>query len=209
MFQDVLSEKTRDVIERIGGGISRFYLAGGTGLALQLGHRVSEDLDFFSEKDFEVEAVEAAITPDKVVSARPRTLHCVKEGVRLSFLFYDVPLCYPVHSWRGLNVAAWQDIVAKKIKTVSQRGSKKDFWDVYSVIKSCSSIGEVGSLFLERFKGAEINLYHVLKSMVYFEDAENEPDPILLPDGKIQDWKRIKQFFEDNIKQFEKALIMI
>ena len=207
MFQEVLSEKAQNLIAKIAGQIRNFYLAGGTGLALQLGHRVSEDLDLFSEEIFDTKEIEAIIAPNKVISVRPQTLHCVKEGVRLSFLFYDVPLCYPVHSWRGLNVASWQDIVAEKMKTVSQRGSKKDFWDVYSVIVSCSSIEEVGSLFLERFKGTGINFYHLLKSLVYFEDAENDPDPVLLTNGKSPDWESIKQFFEANIKQFEKALM--
>jgi len=104
-------------------------------------------------------------------------------------------------------VAAWQDIVAEKIKAVSQRGSKRDFWDIYSVIALRSSIDKVGALFLERFKGTGINLYHVAKSMVYFEDADKEPDPVLLANGKKLDWERIKQFFEANIKELEAALI--
>ena len=207
MFQQVLPEKALTLIDEIAGRLNGFYLEGRTGLALQLGHRVSEDLDLFSEQGFDVEEIEAAIAPDKVISVRPQTLHCVKAGIRISLLFYNVPLCYPRHSWRGLNVAAWQDIVAEKIKTVSQRGSKKDFWDVYSVIVSCSSIEEVGALFLERFKGAGINLYHVLKSLVYFEDAEHEPDPVLLSDGKSPEWIKIKHFFESNINEFEKILI--
>ena len=207
MFQEVLPEKALNLIDEIAGKISRFYLAGGTGLALQLRHRVSEDLDFFSNSDFDAENIENALSPDKVISIRPQTAHFVKDGVRLSFLFYDVPLCYPVHIWRGLNVAAWRDIVAEKMKTVSQRGSKKDFWDVYSVIVSCSSIEEVGALFIERFKNAGINSYHVLKSLVYFEDAEKEPDPVVLPDGQNPKWDTIKRFFEQNVKEFEKVLM--
>lgn len=207
MFQEGLSRTVQDLIDKIAGQISSFYLAGGTGLALQLGHRVSEDLEFFSEESFDAEEIEAVIAPEKVISVRLQTIHCVKDGIRLSFLFYDVPLCYPMQIWRGLHVAAWQDIVAEKIKAVSQRGSKKDFWDVYSVIALRSSIDEVGALFLERFKGTGINLYHVVKSMVYFEDADKEPDPVLLANGKKSDWERIKQFFEANIKELEAALI--
>lgn len=207
MFEDAVSAKTLSLIGRLGDGIKGFYLAGGTGLALQLGHRVSEDLDFFSDEAFEAEAMETLVKPDKVISMRPQTLHCIKEGVRLSFLFYDVPLRYPVHLWHGIRVAAWQDIVAEKMKTLSQRGAKKDFWDIYSVIVSISSIEEIGYLFLKRIKHTWINSYHVLKSLVYFEDAEKDPDPILLPDGKNPKWKTIKRFFEKNIKEFEKVLI--
>ncbi len=181
MFEKVLSRNANDLIEKISGQLSGFYLAGGTGLALQLGHRISEDLDFCSETAFDAEEIGNAVVLDKIASVRPHTLHCVKQGVRLSFLYYEIPLCYPVHRWRGTNVAAWQDIVAEKIKAVSQRGSKKDFWDVYSVLALRSSIEKVSTLFLERFKDTGINRYHVLKSMVYFEDADKEPDPILLP----------------------------
>jgi len=60
---------------------------------------------------------------------------------------------------------------------------------------------------LERFKGTGINLYHVVKSMVYFDDADKEPDPVLLANEKRVDWERIKQFFETNIKELEGALI--
>jgi hypothetical protein len=151
--------------------------------------------------------METLVKPDKVISMRPQTLHCIKEGVRLSFLFYDVPLRYPVHLWQGIHVAAWQDIVAEKMKTLSQRGAKRDFWDVYSVIKLRSGIQEVGSLFVDKFQDVGINRYHVLKSLAYFEDAENDPDPILLSDEKAPDWDQIKQFFIDHIKEFEKALL--
>ncbi len=57
MFQEVLSEKAQDLIDKITGQISSFYLAGGTALALQLGHRVSEDLDFFIDKAFDAEGL--------------------------------------------------------------------------------------------------------------------------------------------------------
>lgn len=207
MFEDAVSDKTLSLIRSIGDGIKGFYLAGGTGLALQLGHRVSEDLDFFSDEAFEAEAMETLVKPDKVISMRPQTLHCIKEGIRLSFLFYDVLLRYPVHLWQGIRVAAWQDIVAEKMKTLSQRGAKKDFWDVYSVIKLRSSIQEVGSLFVDRFQDVGINRYHVLKSLAYFEDAENDPEPILLSNEKDLGWDQIKQFFIDHIKEFEKALL--
>ncbi|EFK08376.1 conserved hypothetical protein [delta proteobacterium NaphS2] len=182
MHNQVLPVQAKSLLKHIAGEINQFYLAGGTGLALQLGHRISEDLGFFSEKTFETENLVSLVGPDKIISTRPGTLNCIKEGVKLSFLFYEIPLCFHVHSWKGVNVAAWQDIVAEKIKTISQRGAKKDFWDVYAVIKLCASLELVSELFLKRFVDSRINLYHVLKSLVYFADAENEPDPALLPD---------------------------
>lgn len=207
MFEEVLSDKAQDLIDKIAGQISSFYLAGGTALALQLGHRVSEDLDFFVDKAFDAEELKNRIVPDKVSSIRSRTLHCVKDGVRLSFLCYDVPLCFPPHIWRGIQVAAWQDVAAEKLKTMSQRGAKKDFYDVYAVIMLKSDIKKLCTLFLNRFGGIGINLYHVLKSLVYFQDAEGDPYPTLLKISEEWTWDSVRSFFETHLREFEIALI--
>lgn len=207
MQTKVLPKRTIQLIGRISGQLDPFYLAGGTGLALQLGHRISEDLDFFSSHEFEIQSLVDIISPEKIISVRPGTLHCVSEGVRVSFLHYDVPLIHPVKRWKNINVAAWEDIVAEKVKTVSQRGAKKDFWDLYAAIKLCAGITEVCALFMERFKKSGINRYHVLKSLVYFDDAEGDPEPVLLPALKDKDWKEVKLFFEQNIRAFEKVLL--
>jgi len=184
MFENVVSPKAIELIEGIFDEISGFYLAGGTGLALQMGHRISQDLDFFSAEAFDAVRIKELISPEKIGLLREKSLHCVKEGVRLSFLFYDIPLCYHTHMWRGIRIASWQDIVAEKLKAISQRGSKKGFYDLYATIVLKSNIEEAGSFFMKRFKNTGINLYHVLKSIVYFEDADKEPDPILLEKGE-------------------------
>ena len=207
MIEDVLPQKALNLIDKLVIQLDTFYLAGGTALAMQLGHRISEDLDFFVDRAFDAEALKNRILPDKVSSIRPGTLHCVKEGVRLSFLFYDVPLCFPPRLWRGMKVASWQDIVAEKIKTMSQRGAKKDFYDIYAVIMLKSDIREACTLFLKRFGHTDINLYHVLKSLVYFEDAEEDPHPTILKNNKEWGWDSVKRFFETHVKDFEVALI--
>ena len=206
MIEDVLPQKALNLIDKLVIQLDTFYLAGGTALAMQLGHRISEDLVFFVDRAFDAKALKNRILPDKVSSIRPGTLHCVKEGVRLSFLFYDVPL-FPPRLWRGMKVASWQDIVAEKIKTMSQRGAKKDFYDIYAVIMLKSGIREVCTLFLKRFGNTDINLYHVLKSLVYFEDAEEDPRPTILNNNKELSWDRVKCFFETYVKDFEVALI--
>jgi hypothetical protein len=130
MIEDVLPQNVLNLIDKLAVQLGSFYLAGGMALALQLGHRVSEDLDFFINKAFDAEELKNRILPDKVSSIRSETLHCVKDGVRLSFLFYDVPLCFPPLIWRGIQVAACQDVAAEKLETISQRGAKDEWsWD--------------------------------------------------------------------------------
>jgi hypothetical protein len=206
MFEEVLSEGAIDVLESLSPHLATFYMAGGTGLALQLGHRRSDDFDFFSGTLFNTDALLSLISHDKVLFTSLGTVHCEIKGIRVSFLYYDVPLISPALSWHGIKLAHCNDIVAEKIKTISQRGSKKDFIDLYAVLKMKYSVPEVCDLFKRRFKTSEINFYHVVKSLIFFEDAEQEPRPSMLVSGDEWEWEHIKSFFMDNIKLFEHEL---
>lgn len=206
MFEEILSKKALKTIRLLSTQIEDFYLAGGTGLALQLGHRYSEDLDFFSKNPFNIDTVVSAIQPDKVFYSSKGTIHCEISGIRISLLFYSVPLVYTPLTWQTVKIAHIKDIVAEKIKTISQRGSKKDFVDLYAVIKSKYSIAEVCNIFKNRFGRSDINFYHVLKSLTFFEDAEEEPMPRMKAPDKMWDWDTIKSFFLSNIQLFEEQL---
>jgi len=207
MFEDVLSKEAITVVEELSPILTDFYLGGGTGLALQLNHRRSLDLDFFSGGLFNPEVLLKKVLPEKALFVREGTLHCEKGGVRLSFLFYESPLIYPPIMWRKVKVADWRDIIAEKFKAISQRGSKKDFYDLYAIVRLKTTIEDSCRIFKERFSSSGINIYHVLKSLSFFEDAEGEPDPILLVTGEEWGWERVKAFFVDHIHQFERGLV--
>lgn len=206
MFKEILSEKALKTVEFLSAQIEDFYLAGGTGLALQLGHRFSDDLDFFSENQFNIDAVISAVQPDNVFYSSKGTIHCEINGIQISLLFYSVPLINPPLHWQKIKIADIKDIVAEKVKTISQRGSKKDFVDLYAVIKLKYSVAEVCDIFKKRFGGSDINFYHVIKSLSFYEDAEEEPMPKMKTPDKMWDWETIKSFFLSNIQLFEKEL---
>lgn len=206
MFEEILSPEAISVIESLSPHLDSFYLAGGTGLALQLGHRRSDDLDFFSDHMFNTDAILSQLSVDKVLFTALGTVHCELKGIRLSFLYYEVPLIQPPLSWRGIKIAQFNDIVAEKIKTISQRGSKKDFIDLYAVLQLKCSVKEACDLFKKRFQASDINFYHILKSLIFFEDAEQEPSPVVLLPGDDWKWKNIKSFFINNIGKFEQEL---
>ena len=117
-----------------------------------------------------------------------------------------MPLINPSLHWHNIKIADIKDIVAEKIKTISQRGSKKDFVDLYAVIKLKYSVAEVCDIFKKRFGGSDINFYHVLKSLTFYEDAEEDPMPKMKKPDKMWDWETIKSFFLANIQLFEKEL---
>ncbi|HEX7320729.1 MAG TPA: nucleotidyl transferase AbiEii/AbiGii toxin family protein [bacterium] len=206
MFEEVLPVNAASILQRIAPHLKDFYLAGGTGLALQLGHRKSADFDFFNDHQFNIDLLISRISPDKILMSTEGTLHCESDGIKLSFLYYNPPRLFPAITWQNINLADWRDISAEKMKAISQRGSKKDFVDLYVVIKLKSTIEQVCQTFKDRFSSSTINYYHVLRSLTFFEEAEEEPAPVMVMKGVDWEWKVIKEFFLRNIQVFEKQL---
>ena len=110
------------------------YLAGGTALALQLGHRRSVDLDLFREDDFATDAVRdqlAGLAGLRNVELAPGTVYFELHGVKVSLLRYPYPLLFPVTAFGGFAVADARDIASMKIDTIASRGARRDFVDLY------------------------------------------------------------------------------
>lgn len=155
-------------------------LAGGTGLALQIGHRYSEDLDFFRPESFDTEAILARMAEVGDVAVQGRstdTLHVVVGGLRVSFLRHQAPLLFPPKPYRGVMIADIRDIAVMKVVAIGGRGSRKDFVDLFFYLQAGASLSDLFSMLQRRFAGIDYNQYHLLKSLVYFEDAEAEPMP--------------------------------
>jgi len=213
MFAGALPEKTLALLKKTSLPIRDrgFYLAGGSGLALQLGHRISEDLDFFSSRPFEVSSLLQTLKPKvnqlQEILSEVQTLIADLDGVKCSFFFYEVPLLFDLVSSHGLMVADWRDILAEKFKTAAQRGSKKDFFDIFCVVQIRKvSLGEAVSIFKKRFQSSGLNLYHVLRSLTYFEDADQEPDPKMM-DACDFSWEEVKSFFVTHQPELERLFV--
>lgn len=182
-----------------------FYLAGGTGLALQIGHRKSFDFDFFTDKEFSPEELSSTLKTHKLSSEsemhRHGTMYCILEGVKASFIFYDCPLLFPAIEFNSISIADWRDIVVEKLRTVGDRGQKKDFFDLYFGIQRLG-IAEIAELAFKKF-GKGVNYFHLLKGLTYFEDAEKNPEPMLM--DKSISWTEVRDFFANHIQDFETA----
>jgi len=181
-----------------------FYLAGGTALALYLGHRRSVDLDFFSSKPFNEDALIATLKglPDlAVISKAPQTVYLHISGTKVSFIGYDYPLLFPLAQFHSLAVADVRDIACMKLSALASRGSRRDFVDLY-VVAQQYGIPQLLDLFQKKFAQANYNLLHVRKSLTYFADAEQEP----LPDMLVPlSWEEIKQFFLDEARTLQRS----
>jgi hypothetical protein len=173
--------------------VEGWTLAGGTGLALQLGHRVSEDLDFFGTGRFEPQGLALRLADLGSVEVHDRsagTLHVTLSGLRVSFLEAQVPLLFPGTPYRGLVVADPRDIAVMKVVAIGGRGSRKDFVDLFFFLRGGGSLEAIFTLMRRRFAGIDFNEYHLLRSLTFFEDAETEPMPRML---REESWAEIKK----------------
>jgi hypothetical protein len=165
------------------GRAEGWVLAGGTGLALQLGHRISKDLDFFRGSPFapaELAAGLAGLGRVLVQGRSAGTLHVTLDGLRVSFLAAEAPLLFAGAPYRGLTLADPRDIAVMKVIAIGGRGSRKDFVDLYFYLRGGGSLEGIFALIHRRFAGVDYNAYHLLRSLVFFEDAETEPMPRMI-----------------------------
>ncbi|RQD76775.1 MAG: hypothetical protein D5R97_04030 [Candidatus Syntrophonatronum acetioxidans] len=180
--------------------IKKFYLAGGTAVALYLGHRYSDDFDLFSPYEFHHEEIIHSLKQignlDITGTARG-TLHCLVNEIKLSFLYYDYPLKEPLNEALGISIAGLTDIGLMKITAIASRGSKKDFIDLYFIARKHRSLEDLFTLLPNKFEGVNYSMYHLIKSLSFFEDAENEPDPIMI---EYFSWEEVKSYFRKKEK---------
>lgn len=174
--------------------LRRFYLAGGTSAALQLGHRMSDDLDFLSADSFNADDLVqtlAGLGRIDGVEAAPETVHSRFAGTRLTFLHYPYPLLDPLVPGLGINLASLRDIGCMKIDAVASRGSRRDFV-LYVICTRHRPLDDLLRDFDVKFRRVAYNRAHILKSLCYFEDAERDPSPKLLVPLV---WDDVKTFF--------------
>lgn len=184
---------------------NNFYLAGGTALAIHLGHRKSDDIDLFSQRHFFVEHYSQLFLAlnGKMLIEEEGTIHALIENIKVSLLYYPYKLLLPFKTIEGLNIASIEDVACMKIVALSQRAEKKDFFDVYEILKIFKPI-ELKKMFIEKYGIEKINCYHILKSLFYFEDAENSPEPV---SHHGTTWNEVKAFFINNEKILTKDLL--
>jgi len=172
---------------------SDFYLAGGTALALQFGHRVSIDLGVFSPSLTDADVLATQLSSNlhelEVASTAQRTVEATLAGVPISFFGYSYPLVAPLVTPEPglLPLASIDDIAAMKLAAIASRGSRKDFVDLWIILHRGRSAEQCLDSFAEKF--ATRDLGHVVRSLTYFDDAESEPPLRLLIDVA---WQQVR-----------------
>lgn len=202
MFPETLPVKTFLVLRTLEKLplIQDFYLAGGTALALQLGHRQSIDLDFFIKKLPLHQKILDNFKKEKLLlfPSDETGLNLELQGVKVSFLQYPYPLLEQIFEYDGVKLASVLDIACMKLNAIIQRGEKKDFYDLFEILKRYS-LEEILGAFDQKFKDFRIEKLSLLKALIYFDDAEGSAEPILI---KKMPWEKVKQKIAVEVTNF-------
>jgi hypothetical protein len=204
LFWHTLTEDMRRVLAgfantEIG---SRFYLAGGTALSLQLGHRLSVDLDFFTlTEDVPTlrPALEKALSPFNAALADSSwgNLVYLAENVRVGFYGYGFPLVAPLLEKEKIRLASIEDIALMKLDALLSRAARKDFYDLYFISRQVS-LRRIYDLAPQKYPSVRDFESQTVKRLVYFENAEGDVDPNML---EAITWQAVKEYFIDQAAQ--------
>ena len=175
-------------------------LVGGTGLALYLGHRLSIDIDLFSPEPFDAPTFVYEMSEfgkTELIATSPISLHLNFDDVKTDIVKYPYGWIRPIIFEEGVRVAAVEDIAAMKLAAITNRGSKKDFYDIFFLLQQYS-LNELLDFFKTKFP--DWNEFMVLQSLGYFEDAELTETPKVLL-GRIT-WNQVKTTVSQVVRKY-------
>lgn len=208
LFWNTLTENMRLVLSgftqsEIG---DRFYLAGGTALSLQIRHRLSVDLDFFSSTE-DIPGIRArlekALAPLNATLADSSwgNLVYLTKNVRIGFYGYGYPLVAPMIETKEARLASIEDIALMKLDALLSRATRKDFYDLYFICQSIPlrQIFDKAPLKYPSVRDFEAQ---TVKRLVYFENADAEADPSML---QHIDWSTLKKYFIKQAREIEQS----
>ena len=201
---EILDEKRRGLLPKVATVGESFYLAGGTALALQFGHRDSIDFDFFIHSDIDTDDLWGKCMDvftgnhiQKTQEEKNTLSIIIDHQVRISFFGYHYPLLEQTHQQNGLSFATPLDIGCMKLSAITSRATSKDYIDLYfilqnytltALLKACSN------------KYPTLDQGLILKSLVYFADITAEP--IRFMPGFEIPFTKVSSTLTDIVKQY-------
>ncbi|HLC87635.1 MAG TPA: nucleotidyl transferase AbiEii/AbiGii toxin family protein [Patescibacteria group bacterium] len=203
LHYDILDPERKEILPKLAVFKRQFYLAGGTALALQIGHRDSLDFDFFSKEDIDTvklfEKVQEVFAGQVIVKTQEEknTLSVNIDKVKLSFMTYSYELVDKLIETEFLNLASVKDIACMKLSAITSRATLKDYVDLYFILKNLT-LEELLNSAKDKFPQLDTGL--VLKSLVYFDDIVEEP--IIFKEGNKVSLDEIKQKLDGEVKKY-------
>ncbi len=201
MHWEILDKNRTEILPLLAEFKDQFYLAGGTALALQLGHRDSVDFDFFLQNEFSndilFKKIENVFSNYKIVKTQDEkdTLTVkINENIKLSFFTYRYVLVKPLIKTEYFDLASIEDIACMKLSAIVSRYLLKDYVDIYWILHQIK-LSDLLILNQHKLQNLDINL--VLKSLVYFDDVV--PEKITFKNNKDVDFETVKEFLRKEV----------
>lgn len=201
LYYKTVDELTLNLLREIqtDSRFNEFLLVGGTALALQIGHRISIDLDLFQYSDENISKKLDSIRDFgdiTILNKTDRILNLRINDIKVDFVSYHYPFIGNVINTDRLRLASLEDIAAMKLSAITGRGTRKDFIDLFFLLQSYS-FSEIISFFEQKFP--DTGLFQVHRSLTYFDDAELEPMPYMLTPTE---WEDVKSTINSEVKSY-------
>jgi Nucleotidyl transferase AbiEii toxin, Type IV TA system len=204
LYWHILDKKRRAILPLLKNVTEDgFYLAGGTALALQIGHRDSDDFDFFKQEAFDTgklkEKINSVFAGHSIayVQEEKNTLSCEIEGdIKLSFISHQYPLQKPLLHTQFFDMASTEDISCMKASAISGRAVKRDYVDMYFILQQISLDAVLDYC---RKKYPTLNKMIILKSLSYFDDVMGKE--VVFQKGYEVSWEKVKKYLEESVKK--------
>ncbi len=198
MYIGSLSEEAQASLELVGRTplAAQFYLAGGTAVALYLGHRRSYDLEFISPVPFKKKRPRRSLARLGQLTVEREdegVFTGVLNGVCVRFSFYPYHLQVSPVMFGRIQVVALADLAVMKLDAVASKGKKHDFLDLYFMCQDFIPLRKMLPPVERNYDGMAYNFMYLFKSLMYFEDAETDPMPEMI---KPVSWPDVRCFFE-------------
>jgi len=186
--------------------LNAFHLAGGTSLALQIGHRKSVDLDLFSQTDFDTNFLLEYLEQNfkfKADYTAQNTLKGRINNIKLDLISHKYTLVKPIINTENIRLYSIEDIAAMKLNAIAGNGTRaKDFIDIYFILKK-HTLKDVLCFYKTKYK--ERNLLHVVKSLNYFDDINSQDWPEMILEQNLS-LQRVKENLEKQVLDFSETL---
>lgn len=204
LYWDILDQPRKDILPSLTFFRDAFYLAGGTGLSLQLGHRDSIDFDFFTPDLFDTvelfHQLEHALTGHEVLKTQEdkNTLSgAIDTNIKFSFFSYPYPLLSSLIETDHLRIASIEDIGCMKLSAITSRSVLKDYVDLYFILHKIE-LDQLLGMARQKLPAIDTNL--MLKSLVYFDDIQEEPIMFKHDDNVSLD--TVKEYLSKTVKDY-------
>ena len=201
LFYNTIERSTLELLKAIQADpvFSSLRLVGGTSLALQIGHRKSVDLDFFGKLNVDGLSLNQHLGDigELKILKQSENIHIFTlNGIKVDFVNYPYPWIRNPIFLDGITLADIEDIIPMKLSAITNRGTKKDFVDIYYLMKKYTLSG---MLRLYNDKYADGSVFLVLKSLSYFEDADVDEDPFLV---ESIEWEAVKSTIQRLVEDY-------